>query len=383
MSTGRKASPSKQGSSVSSKKSSTSRPHQETVVEKHPRGIFAKHREPSIAQQKAGLVILLGGKVAELRSVPDFGDGLQVNEQIQSDRSDCKCQAQRGGDVLETLTALEGKRQRRFTIEIQYLQSSAPLNDDENDAEYIKQNGVAKSKVKSGRVCSPKKRVPGQPESLKNENQNKAPNKGRKRSRQDTMDCDMLKKNIESSETGERSLQTCTLKRHVCNDCDLPFSSQKLLMMHKETHFAERQHVCEYCKKLYSTQAILRRHVKIHSGEKVHRCSYCDKAFSRSDDLQSHERIHTREQPYCCNECGALFRHQSSLATHRWTHREEQLPYPCLECGKAFRKKSGLIRHQHSHTGKQPFPCDICKLSFKQKGNMQMHKKRVHNNTLH
>ena len=50
----------------------------------------------------------------------------------------------------------------------------------------------------------------------------------------------------------------------------------------------------------------------------------------------------------------------------------------CGFCQKAFNQKNALQIHEKKHTGDRPYKCDVCSLTFCQKGNLHTHLKRVH-----
>jgi len=47
-------------------------------------------------------------------------------------------------------------------------------------------------------------------------------------------------------------------------------------------------------------------------------------------------------------------------------------------CNKVFNKSSNFIVHQRRHTGKKPFECGVCHVSFTQSGTLKRHNRVRH-----
>lgn len=74
-------------------------------------------------------------------------------------------------------------------------------------------------------------------------------------------------------------------------------------------------------------------------------------SFNQKGSLNTHQRSHTGEQPFECNVCHKRFSHKGNLTTHVRSHTGEQ-PYGCEYCDKRFNQKANLNIHLRKHTGK-------------------------------
>lgn len=94
---------------------------------------------------------------------------------------------------------------------------------------------------------------------------------------------------------------------HVCNQCNEPFDSEMLLMLHMQAHEEEiaiaewerrgahnsqvEQHICVICDQMFPTEAELSEHLDVHNGN-AHVCLLCDKPFLTLEELQAHVNTH-------------------------------------------------------------------------------------------
>ncbi|CAL4114731.1 unnamed protein product, partial [Meganyctiphanes norvegica] len=101
--------------------------------------------------------------------------------------------------------------------------------------------------------------------------------------------------------------------------------------------------------------------------EKLFQYNLCDKDFSQLQN--SHlktQKSHTGKEPYQCN---IAFLWNSHLKTHQRANTGEK-PYQCNQCDKAFPHKSYLKTHQRTHTGEKPYKCNQCDKAFSQSNNL-------------
>ncbi|KAI5720116.1 hypothetical protein M8J77_002094 [Diaphorina citri] len=73
--------------------------------------------------------------------------------------------------------------------------------------------------------------------------------------------------------------------------------------------------------------------------------------------------------------------HPSSRQRRSKTIRDkDDVILPCDGCGKKYRSKTSLSLHKRLECGKEPaFKCPFCPLKTHQKGNLQVHMKKKHN----
>ncbi|KAF8788198.1 Zinc finger protein 772 like protein [Argiope bruennichi] len=74
------------------------------------------------------------------------------------------------------------------------------------------------------------------------------------------------------------------------------------------------------------------------------------KTCSRKDTLKPNYQTHTGNEPFMCNICKKKFSSKSDFDRHYRTHTGEK-PYECGICGKKCSLKSNLIIHYRIHTG--------------------------------
>ncbi|XP_011861996.1 PREDICTED: zinc finger protein 624-like [Vollenhovia emeryi] len=202
------------------------------------------------------------------------------------------------------------------------------------------------------------------------------------------------------------------IKPHQCNICGRSFVRLHNMKVHCKIHFENK---CDHCNAVFKKRLDLIKHVREIHGLKLsdkrrakrdYICKFCGKKLSTHQSLMNHERIHTGEMPYSCpichrpfrsyisrwthiqrhqkgtfvcEHCGKCFSYKQNLIVHIATHLPvEARKYQCNICEKKFLRSSHLAIHKRIHSGIRPFKCDVCSLSFTQKGDMKRHRARRH-----
>ncbi|XP_055941958.1 zinc finger protein 227-like [Argiope bruennichi] len=96
------------------------------------------------------------------------------------------------------------------------------------------------------------------------------------------------------------------------------------------------------------------------------------KTCSGKDTLKPNYQTHTGNEPFMCNICKKKFSSKSDFDRHYRTHTGEK-PYECAICRKKYSRKSYLIIHYRVHTGEKPHVCEFCNKGFSQKGDLKIH----------
>lgn len=85
-------------------------------------------------------------------------------------------------------------------------------------------------------------------------------------------------------------------------------------------------------------------------------------------------------KPFPCDLCKKSFKQSHHLSCHKTrAHPETRRAFTCDLCDRSFTYSSLLNYHKITdHKDYRPFVCDECGKNFRQKGHFNVHKKKMH-----
>lgn len=121
------------------------------------------------------------------------------------------------------------------------------------------------------------------------------------------------------------------------------------------------------------------------SSARNHLCKFCAKALTSMSHLKDHERTHGKNKPYSCAivTCQKSFKTKGYLQKHnKRVHRtaaqkETARVYICDFCSKSFDCKSIVATHLKSHRKYLGFDCAYCGRGFALKHHRDRHQNFV------
>lgn len=101
---------------------------------------------------------------------------------------------------------------------------------------------------------------------------------------------------------------------------------------------------CSDCGKTFETSEEMELHVTKYSDEL--RCHFCEKVCKNEGALRSHRKIHTKMMNFNCNICKMSFNYKGELNQHMLTHKGDiPYSYECGDCGKSFSNSDEVVSH--------------------------------------
>lgn len=199
---------------------------------------------------------------------------------------------------------------------------------------------------------------------------------------------------------------------HMCNLCDLPFSSSKNLIVHVTKHHLQDHDVsklyCSICLEPFKQKTELMHHLAIHVLEankiigtnaydvytvdgvnsdtrKKDNIESSDDAFEKSIvskgdqsevSFSREEQEEKDAQVFTCQTCGAIVMTETHLKLHEKIHLSG-VPHECSTCLQCFETSEQLTHHETTHKKKTPNEsqhlCKICNMCLPSKADLVVH----------
>ena len=226
-----------------------------------------------------------------------------------------------------------------------------------------------------------------------------------------------LKVHIKSAHTQEKDYK-CTWK-----GCDKSFATGQRFRNHLKVHEGHERYKCteyEGCSESFRKKETLKRHVvAVHEKKKPFPCpdsdsmtgEKCTKEFDTAQKLRSHQKANHDEKRFSCSEClaenavslalgsnkdpSALKRAYFATMLQLQAHNAEFHPPTCPSCQAIFDTQKQLTAHlelvhdikpteDNSKAGKEEFQCPYpdCDKSYSKKGNLNVHVRTFHEQSL-
>ena len=168
---------------------------------------------------------------------------------------------------------------------------------------------------------------------------------------------------------------------YKCEICEKSLYGIGTLRGHiRQVHNQNGWHKCGQCNLTYPTKVELDHHVKMIHEEPDYQCNICEKKFrfKRLYEIHVATDIHDKNGNWHCEICGYVAKERGQLNVHRRIVHENKKLFKCENCPSAYNDRSNLEMHiANIHDGVK-YKCDLCSESFTLKKNVARHKKRKH-----
>ncbi|KAF5287087.1 hypothetical protein FQA39_LY16072 [Lamprigera yunnana] len=159
-------------------------------------------------------------------------------------------------------------------------------------------------------------------------------------------------------------------KQFGCTECMETFLSEQELDSHLKEFHSELQEIIK--KEEFAVDNVYDVNIEIaNADEEEVGHSMCPQK-KNVKEVNSQLLSQNNQQPFICEVCGQSYKQKSALHIHIGMHNGIN-PFTCQYCQKSFTQKVALQRHLPIHTGDTPYQCDTCGKRFVHHTSFNMH----------
>ena len=183
-------------------------------------------------------------------------------------------------------------------------------------------------------------------------------------------------------------LKRVEVPEKMCQLCGRGFKQSGALESHlRQAHNCQTNTVaCDQCGKLLKNERCLAKHKRSFHESRANSflCVECGEVMKSKASLNSHiERYHGEK--VICVECGKQFKCKRDLRRHIGNlHTAREKTEECLQCGQKYFNLVDLRNHVglvHDKSSPKPWYCEVCPFQASRLGNLNQHRKKIHDRT--
>jgi len=178
--------------------------------------------------------------------------------------------------------------------------------------------------------------------------------------------------------------QVHRLIRYPCTQCDYVGVNKPALTNHIRCKHEEKSYPCDECSYVGADLKYLRNHKAAQHTGRSYACDQCDVVVATNKGLQRHVKRKHEGQAFLCDQCD----YKGSTKSYLQEHMESKhmgIRHYCDLCTYSSSVKRNLKAHKNvAHEGfvLPTFMCDQCQFTTKQKGLLNLHIKRKHDDIM-
>ena len=167
-------------------------------------------------------------------------------------------------------------------------------------------------------------------------------------------------------------------KPTVCRHCGETFKNYRTMRTHLEKTYRTGT-PCQYCGKAFISPAALRLHEQRHVGIKNFKCDECDFVAVTRAEVGLHKFKHQTEKKVMCDVCGACFKNKKTLNLHmKKLHDETAEKLQCPHCDFETTIRTILKNHLPRHDIHLRSKCDYCDKTYNKPASLKQHLLKNH-----